>query len=166
MPHDQLRPTRRPRLLLALTLLVALQATPPAWAWRRLDHRVIAKLAERHLTDRARVDIKALLEPGKSLADCSTWADGHRRQKPRSAPWHYVDVSLDAERYDDLFTRDDPKKGVIVPKLRQFLNVPGNHDAAIAERRTALRLVVHLVGDLHQPLHVGDIPDTMKLRHH
>ena len=55
-----------------LAFLFVLQATTPAWAWGDTGHRVIAKLAERHLTDRAKADIKALLEPGESLADCST----------------------------------------------------------------------------------------------
>jgi hypothetical protein len=41
---------------------------------------VIAKLAERHLTDQAKAEIKALVEPGESLADCWTWVDEHRRE--------------------------------------------------------------------------------------
>jgi hypothetical protein len=60
-----------------------LQSTVQSWATGCTGHRVIAKLAERHLTDRAKADIKALLEPGESLADCSTWAEStagrHRR---------------------------------------------------------------------------------------
>jgi hypothetical protein len=47
---------------------------------------VISKLAERHLTNQAKAEIKALLEPGESLADCSTWADEHRRELPKTAP--------------------------------------------------------------------------------
>ena len=93
MPRDRVRPTCRTMLVLTLTLLIALQATP-AFAWGRLGHRVIAKLAERHLTDRAKAEIKALLEPGESLADASTWADEVRGRMRKSAPWHYVDVLL------------------------------------------------------------------------
>jgi hypothetical protein len=72
-------PTRR-ALILALVCLLVVGTSAPAWAWGRLGHRVIAKLAERHLTDQAKAEIKALLEPGESLADCSTWADEHRRE--------------------------------------------------------------------------------------
>ncbi len=82
------------RVAFAVAGLLALQAATPAWAWGRLGHRVIAKLAERHLTDEAKAGIKALLEPGESLADASTWADEHRRQLPRTAAWHYVDVPM------------------------------------------------------------------------
>jgi nuclease S1 len=68
-------------------------------------------LAERHLTKQAKAEIKALLEPGESLADCSTWADEHRRETPHTAPWHYVDVPLEESRYDDKFAADTPDKG-------------------------------------------------------
>jgi hypothetical protein len=78
----------RRALPVLLATLLLLQCAAPAWAWGRLGHRVIAKLAERHLTDRAKAEIKALLEPGDSLADCSTWADEHRRELPKTAPWH------------------------------------------------------------------------------
>jgi hypothetical protein len=52
--------------------LASLQAASPAWAWGRLGHRVIARLAERHLTPSARAGIAELLKPGESLADAST----------------------------------------------------------------------------------------------
>jgi nuclease S1 len=70
-----------------------------------------------------------------------------------------VDVSLDEPRYDKRFSGDDPKKGCIVDKLMEFGNVLGDPARPVEERRVALRFVVHLVGDLHQPLHVGDNHD-------
>jgi hypothetical protein len=85
------------RLCGALTSVVLIlnPFTSAAWAWGRTGHRVIAKLAERHLTDQAKAEIKALLEPGESLADASTKADEVRGQMRHTAPWHYVDVPLD-----------------------------------------------------------------------
>ena len=58
----------------ALALLILFQVSAPAWAWGRLGHRVTARLAERHLTPKAKAEIKALLADGESLAACSTWA--------------------------------------------------------------------------------------------
>ena len=58
--------------VLALTLLIALQSATPAWAWGRLGHRVISRLAEKHLTPKAKAAIAELLEPGEALADAST----------------------------------------------------------------------------------------------
>jgi nuclease S1 len=101
------------RFAAALTSLVLIlnQSAAPAWAWGRTGHRVIAKLAGRHLSDQAKAEIKALLEPGESLADTSTWADEVRGRMRHTAPWHYVDVPLDEPRYDDKFAGDTPEKG-------------------------------------------------------
>ncbi len=100
-----------------LALLMALQTTMPAYAWRRLGHRVISRLAEKNLDPRAKAAIAALLDGGESLADASTWADENRRRLPKTAPWHYVDVPLDEPRYDSKWSADDPKKGCVVDKI-------------------------------------------------
>jgi hypothetical protein len=158
MHYNRLRTSGRDALVLALTLLVALQATP-AFAWGRLGHRVIAKLAERHLTDRAKAEIKALLESGESLADCSTWADEVRGRMRHTAPWHYVDVPLDEPRYDDKFAADDSRYGYIVPKIRELRATLKDRSKPAEERRQALRFLVHFIEDLHMPMHVGDNHD-------
>jgi hypothetical protein len=54
-----------------MTLVFALQAATPAWAWGHLGHRVISHLAEKQLTPRAKAAIAELLEPGEPLADAS-----------------------------------------------------------------------------------------------
>ena len=158
-------PARRSATMLRLALtrslasLLIIQFATPAWAWGRLGHRVIAKLAERHLTPATKAAIAELLEPGESLADCSTWADEHRRELPKTAPWHYVDVPLDEPRYDDRFAGDAPAKGYIVPKIREFKAILKDRSRPVEERRFALRFLVHLVEDLHMPLHVGENHD-------
>ena len=86
---------RHPLLVGAFAVLIALQSATPAWAWGRLGHPVIARLAEQHMTPRAREAVKELLEPGESLANASLWADENRPRLPKTAPWHYVDVPLD-----------------------------------------------------------------------
>jgi hypothetical protein len=159
MPARRAAPILRSVLVLSLTTLVVIQFAAPAWAWGRVGHRVIARLAERHLTDQAKAEIRALLEPGESLADCSTWADEHRRELPHTAPWHYVDVLLDEPRYDDKFAGDYARKGCIVPKIRELRAVLKDRSRPVEERRFALRFLVHLVEDLHMPLHVGENHD-------
>jgi hypothetical protein len=150
---------RRSWLVVALSLLIALQAAPPVWAWGRLGHRVIARFAERHLTPAAKEAIAGLLEPGESLADASTWADEHRRELPKTTPWHDVDVPLEAPRYDDRFAGDEPAKGYIIPKIREFKAILKDHSRPVEKRRFALRFLVHLVEDLQMPLHVGENQD-------
>jgi hypothetical protein len=150
------------RFAAALTslFLILNQLASPAWAWGRTGHRVISKLAERHLTDQANAEIKALLGPSESLADASTWADEHRREMPTTAPWHYVDVPLDEPRYDDKFAGDEPTKGYIVPKIRELRAVLKDRSRPVEEPRFALRFLIHLVQDLHMPLHVGENHDN------
>jgi hypothetical protein len=146
-------------LFLSIASLLIIQSATPAWAWGRIGHRAIAKLAERHLSPAAKTAIAELLEPGESLADCSTWADEHRRELQKTAPWHYVDVPLDEPRYDDRFAGDEPGKGFIFPKIRVFKAILKDRSRPVDERRFALRFLVHLVEDLHMPLHVGENHD-------
>jgi nuclease S1 len=144
--------------LFVLAGLIAL-LTPSAKAWSPIGHRLAGRLAERNLTPEARAAVKALLEPTETMADASTWADEHRRDVKGSAPWHYVDVPLDEEKYDDRFAGDAPEKGNIVPKIREFKAILRDSRRPVEERRFALRFLIHLVEDLHMPLHVGDNHD-------
>jgi hypothetical protein len=65
-------------LTFIIALLAAAHTASPAWAWGRLGHRVISRLAEKDLTPKATGAIKALLDERESLADASTCADEHR----------------------------------------------------------------------------------------
>ena len=143
----------------AMALLLAIHAGGPAWGWGALGHRVIAKFGERHLSESARAGIMELLEPGESLADASTWADENRERIPGSGPWHYASIPLDEPGYDARFARPRSREGLIVPKIREFQAVLRDRSLPVEERRRALRFLVHLVEDLHQPLHVGENGD-------
>jgi hypothetical protein len=139
-------------------MIVALVAgsPPPARAWGRLGHRASARLAESRISPHARAVIQELLEPGETLADASTWADEHSRDIPGSAAWHYVNVSIASERYDPA---DCKARGCVVSKIAEFRRVLADPHAPRARRRQALRFFVHLVQDLHQPMHVADRGD-------
>ncbi len=139
-----------------LTILIAPFLAPPAFAWGRLGHRVISRLAEKNLTPKAKEAIKALLDEGESIADASTWADEHRRELPKTAPWHYVDVPLDEPKYNSRFSGDVPDKGCVVDKINEFRLVIKDQAETVEERRFALRFLIHCVEDMHMPLHVGD----------
>jgi hypothetical protein len=73
-------------LVAALMLPVALQSERSAWAWGRLGHRIISRIAEKQLTPKAKAAIAELLEPGESLANASLWADENRGRLPKTAP--------------------------------------------------------------------------------
>ena len=128
----------------------------PSWAWGRLGHRVISRLAEKELTPKAKAAIADLLQPGESLADASLWADENRGWLPKTAPWHYVDVPLDEPRYDSPFSGDVSTKGCVVDKINEFRLVVKDKSKSVEDRRFALRFLIHCVEDMHMPMHVGD----------
>jgi hypothetical protein len=138
--------------------LAVLFATPVA-AWGPLAHRVIVQVAARHLSPAARHEAARLLG-GASLADVSFWADEIREQHPETARWHYVDIPVRADDYrPGRDCRLTPRGDCIVAALERERAVLADHAASDVRRTEALRWVVHLVGDLHQPLHCADDGD-------
>jgi hypothetical protein len=128
----------------------------PALAWGRMGHRASARLAESRLSPQAKAIIRDLLEPGESLADASTWADENSREIRGSGGWHFVNVPVSAQHYDP---RDCRRSGCVVSKIAEFRGTLVDLHASRSQRRMALRFYVHLVQDLHQPMHVADRND-------
>ncbi len=114
-------------------------------------------MAEAGLNPGARHALKELLLEGDTLVDISTWADqdGHDAV-PGSAPWHYVNVPITANRYEDRYCA---RGNCVVAKIKRFRSVLTDRKAPLRERRQALLFLVHFVEDIHQPLHVGDNHD-------
>lgn len=127
-----------------------------ALAWGSTGHQVIASLAERQLTPAAQAQVQALLaqEPGSTLASISTWAD--ERRNPTTARWHFLNFPRDSCTYDK--ARDCPDGNCIVEAIDRQLEVLRSN-APSPQRLLALKYLVHLVGDLHQPLHLGYLDD-------
>lgn len=143
----------RVRRLLRACLLVVLGAlTAQACAWGTQGHQVVAELAFNTLTPKARFEVTQLLalEPGETLASISMWAD--ERKSPATSAWHYVNFPRDTCQFET--ERDCPDGQCVVAALERQLAVLAS--SPTPERRLkALKYVVHLVGDLHQPLHAG-----------
>jgi len=127
-----------------------------ARAWGPEGHVLVARLAEGQLSAKTKEALVPLLE-GRTLADIASWADDWRSFHGNTGRWHYVDVPLEAERYDE--GRDCPRGDCVVRALEAEIAKLGNPRTGALERRRALRFVVHLVGDLHQPLHAVDHDD-------
>jgi hypothetical protein len=154
-------PTRRPMLSPPVTLALALgwvlALQPAAWAWGPHGHRIATRVAEARLTPAARAAVRELLHEGDSLVDLSTWADheGHE-VVPGSAPWHYVNVPISETRYDPRYCTGG---NCVVDRIKYFRSVLADRNAPRLERQQALLFLVHLIEDVHQPLHVGDNND-------
>lgn len=140
------------RFLLALCLLLA---PAPALAWGRLGHRLIARLAEDYLGSDARKEIQRLL--GGTAADVSTWADSIRGRRPETAPWHYINVPTSG-RIED-WIRYCPPEGCILRAIDRSSAILRDRAQPDSARAEALRFIIHFVGDLHMPLHVGERGD-------
>jgi nuclease S1 len=141
------------RLRAVLPLLLALALPGPAAAWSAPGHRIVARIAEGRLSPAARRMVAQVLGDS-SLADVAPWADG--LDDPDARRLHYVNIPFDAAGYDA--RRDCPAGACAVAAIERFA-ADLEHGTSEAARADALRWLVHLVGDLHQPLHAGDRRD-------
>lgn len=135
-------------------LLLLLSTT--ANAWGPVGHRAVAEIAQRHLDMRSKRQIDDLLG-GRALADVANWPDWIRSDPAARAngtihpEWHYTSVPDGSPTI--------PTDGGVLWAIAHNRDVLGSKDVSTAERRTALAWLVHLVGDIHQPLHVGRSED-------
>jgi hypothetical protein len=157
----------RVRSLVVASLCLAV-VVPQSWAWGRAGHRLTALVAEQYLTPEARAQATALLNGG-SLASVASWADDYRSDHPETGPWHYVDIPGSAAGQAELkFDRNrdcpvsaaDPKspwRDCVTDRILYFEGRLGDDSLSTADRAQALKFLVHLIGDVHQPFHaIGD----------
>ena len=150
----------KPRLSLAAAAAAAAAIVfvpTPAMAWGKTGHRVVAALADAQLSGLARAHVQEILGFGESLDEAANWPDEMRSApspfwQKTATPWHYV--TLNGVLYDHA-----PPEGDALDALKLFSAALKNPAASRKEKQLALRFVVHLVGDLHQPLHVGKCCD-------
>lgn len=144
-----------------LGALAGIFATCQTLAFGSFGHRTIAEIANARLNPQARDQVAALLKvaPRPSLVGLSTWPDELRddpnaqENAKRTAPWHYMnfpsgDCSID-------IAHACSNGNCLVPRLNEQIALLSDRTLPLAKRAEALGFVVHLFGDLHQPLHLG-----------
>jgi hypothetical protein len=137
------------------SLALALSLATPAYAWGPIGHRVTGAIAERNLSGVARANIRLLLGE-EDLAEAATWPDDMRSDpadfwQKTANPWHYVTV-----KEGDIYKPSDaPAEGDAMTALSRFTATLRDPKASTEDKRLALRFIVHIIGDLHQPLHAG-----------
>ncbi len=130
-----------------------------ASAWSAFGHRVVGELAATELTPQARAQVVELLrgEEDPTLAGVATWADQLRENDPdlgkRSAKWHYVNMPEGTCNY--VPERDCRNGDCVIGAIERQTAILGDRSRSRVERAQALKFVVHFIGDVHQPLHVG-----------
>jgi hypothetical protein len=156
-------------------LLLSAVTTGSAFGWGCEGHQVVALIASQHLTQQARAAVYQLLkehpidaslarfcQPAASdaMADVATWADDAKRGE-KTGTWHYLDIPRGVEHADlmkycaPIGESQDGKDrpGCLLTGLQYEFDILKDQNRSSAERATALRYVIHFIGDLHQPLH-------------
>ena len=154
------------RLLLALALL---HLPAPAFAWWDYGHQVIARIAWLESSPGARAEIARLLArsrqldtptcPARTIEQASEWPDCIKRLGDRFSfafPWHYQNIDI-CRPFDPRAAC--PDGNCVTVQIARHARLLGDRSLPDRERLMALAFLVHLVGDLHQPLHAADHGD-------
>ena len=145
----------------ALVLTIFSCYSLPAYAWGEAGHRIVAMIAQRNIDPATRLKIKQILGKNVSLASVANYADAVRDTFPKTYNLHFVDIPKDEDNYEP--NRDcklDPQKGdCVLAALVRYRDQVLSPNSTPGQRAFALKFIIHLVGDMHQPLHCADDND-------
>ena len=126
------------------------------FCWGALGHRIVGEIAESHLSNKARKSVYKILG-NESIAIASNWADFIKANPfyKKYSSWHYVNFKkgVNKDEFEYLLSADtdeDAYTGInfLTDQLK-------NHNLPDSIKTHYLKLLIHIVGDIHQPLHVG-----------
>lgn len=142
--------------LLMSFFFVSFSSKDEAVKWGKNGHRTTGEIAEKHLTKKAKKKIDKILK-GQSLAFVSTYADEIKSDRKYSEfySWHYINMDLD-ETYA---TAKKNPKGDLVTGINKCVAVLKDEKSTDKDKVFYLKMLVHLIGDLHQPMHIGQRED-------
>jgi len=143
--------------LVAAAVTVCLPS--PAAAWGQTGHRVIGEIADERISGKTRAEIELIMGE-EDLAEASTWADEERSNpavfwQREAGPYHYVTVP-EGRTYAEVGA---PEEGDALSSLDRFAATVRDPNASRVDKALALKFIVHIVGDVHQPLHAGNGED-------
>jgi mono/diheme cytochrome c family protein len=151
----------------------------PAQAWDDKGHAIIGAIAAHYLTPAVREEVETLLKSdtdplaAHDIASAATWADRYRDSKTRlhyeaTTNWHFASIYANRPNIPEAcfgHTRlaagvpasQGPPNACVIDKIDQFRTELADRATSPAERLIALKYLLHLVGDIHAPLHVADM---------
>lgn len=169
-------------------LIVALLISNPAWAWNSGTHRLIADIAWQQLSPSAKSAVSSLLlshpdyeqwtgsansglKNRAAFVEAATWPDNIRQdprfydelsespsaaipglpETARHRHWHYTDRQVDGSPREGT--------GTLETELPRLIKLLADPSTPRIEKIYALPWIIHLVGEIHQPLHVGSRHD-------
>lgn len=127
-----------------------------SFAWWDKEHQIVAIIAEKNLSHVAKQQVNILLNDD-NLSDVANWADTIKSQSKwsHSKSWHYMNI----DKNQNFASYKTIVGGDILWALNYFYQQLKKTDNPLKKRREALMFFIHLVGDIHQPLHVGKASD-------
>jgi hypothetical protein len=131
-----------------------------SFAWGALGHRVTGGIAEHYLNTKTRAALKKLLG-NESLAMASSWADFIRSDRAYDylGPWHYINISggKDSEQVMQYLQNDSDVD--LYTKMNFLIKELKSKKLSRDQQVFYLKLLIHFVGDAHQPMHIGQPED-------
>ena len=139
-----------------ITLGLSGLAAIPALPWGQKGHDTVAFIAENHLTPATQAAVGELLD-GKSIVYWANWLDNasHTDEYAYTKTWHYKNIDAD-ETFES--AKLNPK-GDIVQAINAQYGVLSNPESTLLQKQLALKMLVHFLGDIHQPMHTGRASD-------
>ncbi len=131
-----------------------------AGAWNLIGHRVVGEVADQYINAKTRKAIREILG-SESIAMSANWADFVKSDTAYNylANWHYLNIPANLSK-TDMFSYVDQQTGPnVYKKITEMIAVLKNSKSKLTEKKLALRILIHLVGDLHQPMHTARLDD-------
>jgi hypothetical protein len=124
-----------------------------AFSWGKTGHRVVGQIAMNHMSKKALKNVQSVLG-NEDVAIVANWMDYVKSEQDKRYmnPWHYCTIHQ-GEEYAGA-----PEEGDAIQKIHQFIDELKTKNFTVDEQ-FALKSLIHLVGDIHQPLHVGNGED-------
>lgn len=128
----------------------------PALPWGQKGHDTVAYIAQENLTPVAYSAIDSILD-GYSIVYWANWLDNasHTPEYEYTKTWHYKNIDAD----QDYESAPDIPEGNIIEAIKSQTEILANPESSKREKALALKMVVHFLGDIHQPMHMGRATD-------
>lgn len=139
-----------------LSVVLALISAQSAHAWGQKGHDVIAYIAEQHLTDATRQKVDSILD-GMSMVYWANWLDNasHTPEYNYTSSWHYKNIDVEYS-YEEAPVIPE---GNIITAVTAVIDSLSSPELTKPTALFNMKLIVHLLGDMHQPMHFGRLSD-------
>ncbi len=143
-------------IILITVLFINIAPAKATDYWGRNGHRATGQIAEKYLSKKAKKHIDEILN-GESLAFVSTWGDEIKSDPSyrKYSAWHYVNFPFGGS----YATSEKSNKGDLIVGINTCIAELKNKNTNAEDKAFYLKFLVHLMGDLHQPLHIGIAED-------